>query len=94
MSLYNVIQSQTNKYIPFYILPEPTILYLYSSKPIIKSIQKVQLDKQNYINSFTFSDINTYDNNYNYNNCEVIYIRIRRTDTNTKSEWKQFIQKN
>ena len=40
MSLYNIIQSQTNKYIPFYILHEPTIMYLHNNKPIIKTIQK------------------------------------------------------
>jgi len=89
MSLYNIIQSQTNKYIPFYILPEPTIIYLYNNKPIKKSIQEDQINKKNK-NSFSIDNSNNIDNTI----CEVTYIRVRRKDTNTKSEWKKIIQKN
>jgi hypothetical protein len=91
MSLYNIIQNQSNKYIPFYILPEPTIMYLYNNKPIIKSIQDVRFNEKKYLNRLTSDNFNDIDNDNTI--CEAIYIRIRRTDTNTKSEWKQFIQK-
>lgn len=92
MALYNVIQNYTNKYIPYYILPEPTITYVYSSKPIAKSIQKVQQETQIFLNSLTSDDI-IIDNNENNSHCELVYIRVKRTETNSGSEWKQIIQK-
>jgi hypothetical protein len=92
MTLCNKINN-SNKYIPYYILPEPTIMYLYNNKPINKSIQKVNLDKEIFLTTLTTSNIDNIDNNKN-DNCEIIYIRVRRTDTNSSSEWKKIIQKN
>jgi hypothetical protein len=96
MTLYNIIQTQTNKYIPHYILPEPTIMYLYNNKPINKSIQKVNLNKEIFLTTLTSNNIdnNIYNNIYNKDNCEILYIRVRHTVTNSSSEWKKIIQKN
>uniref|UniRef100_A0A6C0IU42 Uncharacterized protein n=1 Tax=viral metagenome TaxID=1070528 RepID=A0A6C0IU42_9ZZZZ len=94
MNLYNVIHKQTNKYTPYYILPEPTISHAYCSKPIVKSIQLEKCLYQNYLNNLSTDDIHDINtNNNNYDICEAVYIRVRRTDTNSGSEWKQFIQK-
>lgn len=92
MSLCNKINN-FNKYIPYYILPEPTIMYLYNNKPINKTIQKVNLDKEIFLTTLTSNNINNIDNNKK-DICEIIYIRIRRTETNSSSEWKKIIQKN
>lgn len=73
MSLYN-------KYGRYYILPEPTIAYVYCSKPIVKSIQTNKKDTANYLDSLSTDDI-----------CEIVYTR---TKTLLGSEWKQIIQKN
>ncbi len=89
MSLYNIINN-TNKYIPYHILPEPTIMYVHNNKPIQKSIQRVNYNREKYLNSLSTDDI---DSN-NVDVCEIVYIRIKRNDTNSSSEWKQFIQKN
>ena len=89
MALYNLINS-SNKYCPYYILPEPTIIYAYNNRPIQKSIQKVQYDKQKYLNSISTDDIDTNNNDV----CEIVYIRVKRNDTNSSSEWKKIIQKN
>lgn len=90
MSLYNIINN-TNKYVPYYILPEPTIMFLHNNKPIQKSIQKNKLDLKTYLNRISTDDINTNDNNNNV--YEIVYIRIKRNYTNTGSEWKKIIQK-
>jgi hypothetical protein len=68
----------------YYIVPEPTINYLFNNKPITKSIQKNKSLIPNIIK----------DNINEETKCEITYIRIRRTDANTCSEWKQIIQQN
>jgi hypothetical protein len=93
MSLYNVIQNNTNKYIPYHILPEPTIMYVYNNKPINKSIQKNQLDINTYLNTLSTDDIDSNNNDNDNAVCEIVYIRIKRNDTNSSSEWKKIIQK-